>query len=176
MAIDGDCALQTAKHKLPGQKIDSQGLVDEIASEIDVLSLYTQTIVLAAVIQPEDMDKYKRMLEVRNMRYKFYLLKPSYQTAFRRCQTRICHNSVTPEYWINYFYNILVFHEGAEVIDNKILGHIKKSESQYETKSWKHNKINASSFYKTGDNRTRTCDPLHVKQMLSQLSYVSETI
>ncbi len=25
----------------------------------------------------------------------------------------------------------------------------------------------------TGDNRTRTCDPLHVKQMLSQLSYVS---
>ncbi len=25
-----------------------------------------------------------------------------------------------------------------------------------------------------GDNRTRTCDPLHVKQMLSQLSYVSE--
>ena len=24
-----------------------------------------------------------------------------------------------------------------------------------------------------GDNRTRTCDPLHVKQMLSQLSYVS---
>ncbi len=27
-----------------------------------------------------------------------------------------------------------------------------------------------------GDNRTRTCDPLHVKQMLSQLSYVSITI
>ena len=26
----------------------------------------------------------------------------------------------------------------------------------------------------SGDNRTRTCDPLHVKQMLSQLSYVSE--
>ena len=26
---------------------------------------------------------------------------------------------------------------------------------------------------KNGDNRTRTCDPLHVKQMLSQLSYVS---
>ena len=27
-----------------------------------------------------------------------------------------------------------------------------------------------------GDNRARTCDPLHVKQMLSQLSYVSITI
>ena len=24
-----------------------------------------------------------------------------------------------------------------------------------------------------GDDRTRTCDPLHVKQMLSQLSYIS---
>ena len=29
---------------------------------------------------------------------------------------------------------------------------------------------------KNGDNRTRTCDPLHVKQMLSQLSYVSMRI
>ncbi len=28
-------------------------------------------------------------------------------------------------------------------------------------------------FINNGDNRTRTCDPLHVKQMLSQLSYVS---
>ena len=28
----------------------------------------------------------------------------------------------------------------------------------------------------SGDNRTRTCDPLHVKQMLSQLSYVSNEI
>ena len=27
-----------------------------------------------------------------------------------------------------------------------------------------------------GDNRTRTCDLLHVKQMLSQLSYVSMRI
>ncbi len=25
----------------------------------------------------------------------------------------------------------------------------------------------------SGDDRTRTCDPLHVKQMLSQLSYIS---
>ena len=30
----------------------------------------------------------------------------------------------------------------------------------------------AARFFR-GDNRTRTCDPLHVKQMLSQLSYVS---
>lgn len=32
-------------------------------------------------------------------------------------------------------------------------------------------KFDAFAFY--GDNRTRTCDPLHVKQMLSQLSYIS---
>lgn len=31
-------------------------------------------------------------------------------------------------------------------------------------------------FPRNGDNRTRTCDPLHVKQMLSQLSYVSSTL
>ena len=34
------------------------------------------------------------------------------------------------------------------------------------------NCANAPKTY-NGDNRTRTCDPLHVKQMLSQLSYVS---
>ena len=36
------------------------------------------------------------------------------------------------------------------------------------------NCANAPKTY-NGDNRTRTCDPLHVKQMLSQLSYISET-
>ena len=31
-----------------------------------------------------------------------------------------------------------------------------------------------STLYRMdGDNRTRTYDPLHVKQMLSQLSYIS---
>ena len=34
-------------------------------------------------------------------------------------------------------------------------------------------KNRACSAVLRGDNRTRTCDPLHVKQMLSQLSYVS---
>ena len=30
-----------------------------------------------------------------------------------------------------------------------------------------------TSYRMDGDNRTRTYDPLHVKQMLSQLSYIS---
>lgn len=30
-----------------------------------------------------------------------------------------------------------------------------------------------TSYRINGDNRTRTYDPLHVKQMLSQLSYIS---
>ena len=39
------------------------------------------------------------------------------------------------------------------------------------TENWKKSIWNLKSLL-NGDNRTRTCDPLHVKQMLSQLSYV----
>lgn len=118
LAIDGDCALQSAKHKRNGEKVDYRELVDEIADEIDVLSLYSENIVLATVVHPDDMEKYKRMFEQRNMNYKFILLKPKYEVVLQRCQTRTCHKSVTPEYWIDYFYKLLNFTDEVEVIDN----------------------------------------------------------
>jgi len=118
MAIDGDCAIQSAKYKRNGEKVDYRELIDEIANEIDIVSLYSKNIVLASVIHPEDIDKYKNMFEARNLKYKFILLKPSYETVLQRCQTRTCHKSVTPEYWIDYFYNLLVFNDEVEVIDS----------------------------------------------------------
>lgn len=45
-------------------------------------------------------------------------MKPSYKTVLQRCQTRTCHKSVTPEYWIDYFYKLLVFDDEVEVVDN----------------------------------------------------------
>lgn len=83
-----------------------------------MLSLYSQNIVLAIVIHPEDIDKYRKMFEARNMNYKFVLLKPSYQAVLERCQTRTCHKSVTPEYWIDYFYKLLTFDDEVKVVDN----------------------------------------------------------
>lgn len=118
MAIDGDCALQSAKYKHNGETIDYRGAIDEIAYEIDVLSLYTQNMVLAAVIHPDDIEQYKEIFEARNLNYKFFLLKPSYEMVLQRCQTRTCHKNITPEYWIDYFYKLLVFDNEVEVVDN----------------------------------------------------------
>lgn len=52
------------------------------------------------------------------MDYRFFLLKPDYQSAVQRCKTRTCHTSVTSEYWIKYFYDLLVFDSRVDVIDN----------------------------------------------------------
>lgn len=118
LAIDGDCALQSAKYKMGGKKIDYREIAAEVADEIDLLSLYSDNIVLAAVIHPDDIEQYKKIFEKRNLTYRFILLKPGYEVTLRRCQERTCHNSVTPEYWIDYFYKLLNFDEEVEIIDN----------------------------------------------------------
>jgi hypothetical protein len=58
------------------------------------------------------------MLKTKNLKYKFILLKPSFQAALARCQTRTCHKSITPEYWINYFYDLLQYDDEVEIVDN----------------------------------------------------------
>lgn len=120
-SIDGDCALQAAKHRQSGAKLDYRQIADEIARELDWLSLYTDKFVLAAVIHPEDLLQYKALLKVRRLRYRFYLLKPDYAAALQRCQTRTCHKSVTPEYWIDYFYRLLNYDATVNVVDNTLL-------------------------------------------------------
>lgn len=117
-SIDGDCAIQSARYKRNGEKVDFRGAIDEIAYEIDILSLYSQNIVLATIIVPEDLEKYRSLFKERNLKYKFILLKPNYETAVERCQSRTCHCNVTPEYWIEHFYNLLKFDKQMEVIDN----------------------------------------------------------
>jgi len=119
-AIDGDCVIQVVKHKTGQTKMDfrEQAMFDEITCQIDILSMLGDNFVLSHVILPEDMSKFTKIFEERNLNYHFFLLKPSYQTAVARCQTRTCHNSVTPEEWIKYFYDALVFGENVTVEDN----------------------------------------------------------
>jgi gluconate kinase len=119
-AIDGDCAMQSIKHKLGISKVEfnSHEMFDEIAREIDILSAYSRNIVLSQVILPEDIKQYKRIFSERKMSYHFFLLKPDYDVAVSRCNTRTCHKSITPEYWIKYFYDKLTFTGDVIVIDN----------------------------------------------------------
>ena len=44
--------------------------------------------------------------------------RPEEDSAVVRCQTRTCHVSVTPEQWIKHFYDVLVFDEVFEIVDN----------------------------------------------------------
>jgi gluconate kinase len=118
LAIDGDCAIQSAKFKRNGESVDYREALNEISYEIDVLSMFSQNLVLAVVVHPDDVQKYKEMLKTKNLKYKFILLKPSFQAALARCQTRTCHKSITPEYWINYFYDLLQYDDEVEIVDN----------------------------------------------------------
>lgn len=121
LVVDGDCVIQSVKHKKGTKQVDFNEMADEIASEIDILSMFGDNLVLSTVILPEDLDKYIGVFQSRNLKYRLFLLKPEYQTAVERCQSRTCHASVTPEYWIKYFYEMLNFDDRMIVVDNTYL-------------------------------------------------------
>lgn len=118
LAIDGDCAIQALRHKTGKKKYEWSELIKEIACEIDILSVFGRNIVLSHIVLPEDLDKYINIFKERNLEHRFFLLKPEYQTAVERCRTRTCHTSVTPEYWIKHFYDLLVFDSRVVTVDN----------------------------------------------------------
>ena len=120
LAIDADCAMQVVRHKLGVKHVDfdSKELFDEISKEIDILSAFGEKIVLAHVVMPDDIPKYKALFESKGMAYRIILLKPSYEVAVERTRTRTCHAGVTPEEWVRYFYTKLTFSTDVEIIDS----------------------------------------------------------
>ncbi|MHB1454958.1 MAG: AAA family ATPase [Saccharofermentanales bacterium] len=118
LAIDGDCVIQTVRHKNNRKQYEWEELIAEIAHEIDILSMFSPNMVISHIVLPEDMDRYIEIFERRNLKYQFFLLRPEYQTAVERCQSRTCHASVTPEYWIKHFYEMLNFDDNTIVVDN----------------------------------------------------------
>ncbi len=118
LPIDGDCVIQSVKHKKGTTQWDFHEIAAEIAIEIDILSMFGDDFVLSTVILPEDLDKYIETFQSRNLKYRLFLLKPKYQTAVERCRTRTCHASVTPEYWIKHFYEMLKFDDRVIVVDS----------------------------------------------------------
>ena len=118
LAIDGDCVIQVVKHKKGTTQVDFIEIAAEIANELDILSMFGDDFVLSTVILPEDLDKYIDIFQSRNLKYRLFLLRPEYETAVVRCQSRTCHASVTPEYWIRHFYEKLNFDDRVNVVDN----------------------------------------------------------
>ena len=119
LAMDGDCAIQSLRYKTGTKKYEWQALIEEIAIEIGLLMHFTKNIVLSHIVLPEDVEVYMQIFASYGLQYKFALLKPNYQTAVERCQTRTAHESVTPEVWIRHFYDLLVFDEHVvDIIDN----------------------------------------------------------
>ena len=106
------------KHIKGTAQWDFNEIAAEIANEIDILSMFGDDFVLSTVILPEDLDKYIEIFQSRNLKYRLFLLRPEYQTAVVRCQSRTCHASVTPEYWIRHFYEKLDFDGRVNVVDN----------------------------------------------------------
>lgn len=125
-AIDGDCVNQTVKYKIGSEnpnfnskvQFNSDETLSEIAFEIDYISLYCNKIVLSQVILPQDIDRYINIFKERNLNYYFFLLRPSYEEAVVRCQSRTCHKTITPDSYVRYYYDKLVFINGVNLIDN----------------------------------------------------------
>lgn len=123
VAIDSDCVMQSFRKKYNVKKVDyrSDNMLAEIAYELDFARLFNDKTVLAQIVLQEDMERYINIFYGKGIRYKFFLLKPSYEKAFERCQTRTCHTNVTPEELIKYFCERQNFEEGVTVIDNSNL-------------------------------------------------------
>lgn len=119
LAIDGDCAIQSLRHKKGTKQYEWNELIHEIACEIDILSLFSKNIVISHIVLPDDINKFIELFETRNIAYRFILLKPEYQTAVERCQLRTCHSNITPDKWIKHFHDLLVFDDTLfHIIDN----------------------------------------------------------
>lgn len=116
--IDGDCAIQTLRHRTGRKKYEWQELMAEIFREIRQVGFFGDRIVLSHVVLPEDLAAYEEAFRQTGWRYKLILLKPQYEAAAERCRTRKCHMSITPEEWIRHFYDALQFEGEFAVIDN----------------------------------------------------------
>jgi hypothetical protein len=64
------------KHKKGTTQWDFHEIAAEIANEIDILSMFGDDFVLSTVIMPEDLDKYMEIFQSRNLKYRFFLLRP----------------------------------------------------------------------------------------------------
>jgi len=110
LAIDMDCVMQVVVHKLghkPPNNADE--MVTEVATQIDILATIGRKIVICAVVEPKDMHKYVDVFNSKGAEHTIVLLKPRYEVAIRRTQTRTCFANVTPEEWVRYFYDRLMF-------------------------------------------------------------------
>ena len=119
-AIDSDCVVQSVKHKLGMEKVSPNApeALAEMAYEMDVIRLYSDKIVLAQVILPEELSWYEQFFAQRHMTFHCFLLQPTCDEALARCQTRTCHPQPTPEYWVRFFYEKTDCKEQMTVIDN----------------------------------------------------------
>ena len=127
MAIDGDCVIQVVKYKQQTNQVwsNSAWIIEEIGREIDILSAYSRNIVISHVVQPQEIDGYanvigyRQVFEAKSRKHKFVLLRPKYETALERANTRTCHASPTDEKWVRNFYDKLNgYDDGVITYDN----------------------------------------------------------
>lgn len=106
-AIDGDCAMQVVRHKQGVRKVHEEALFAEILLEARLFMSLGQDVVIAHVVMPADLPRYREALAALGYRVTVVMLRPSLETALARCQTRTCHTSVTPPYWVQHFHEAL---------------------------------------------------------------------
>ena len=99
---------------------NSDEFINEVEREILFLSTFTDKIVLSHIILPGDIDDYKRMFMKRGLRHRHILLKPDIDTAVYQCNTRTCHDNITPEFRVRFFGKELMYtkEDDVHIVDN----------------------------------------------------------
>ena len=119
--IDGDLVMHIIKTKT-GKKpgFDEEIVSEEIAKAIDAIAFEKKEprIVLAHVVFEEHLERFKKIFETRNMKYRFIMLRPNKEIAKARCRDREVHPQKTPDEWVDFFCENLSGDNLGEIIDN----------------------------------------------------------
>lgn len=109
-AIDGNNVMDVIRHKSGVARVAFNGteLLKEIEDEIDMLLALQQDIVLAHVIIPDDLPRYRRMFRSRGLHYKLCVLQPEYAAAVTRSRTRTSFQTLTDETWVRHFHQAMM--------------------------------------------------------------------
>ena len=124
-AIDHDCLIDLAAYK-HNRKVEFNGpeVLEALEGNLDLLLGLGKDIVLSLVILPAELDTYRAMLLSRGLNYRIFFLCPDYRTVLDRTKTRKCFGSVTPEKWVQHFYEETepfrrLQHDDVVLVDNR---------------------------------------------------------
>ena len=96
--IDGDQVIGWIKDRYGPEQAayDGPGVTRVIGCQLDCLLALGRDVVLAHVVLPEHLPRYRALLRHRGVAFRFVVLQPELEVALARTRARTCFGGVTP--------------------------------------------------------------------------------